>query len=226
MQRLQEIIQTLKDKGYIIYTQPLRLNVVGVRSGYDTSVNFDDEIAFFWYDEKGNLKGKVCKATTDPSVYYLKDPMVSKGTAILKGGQYVDTYKIDFHRGKYLALTQRLKAVTVIRDNDRNDLLNFYAKEYTGFFGINIHRASRGKSDETIIGPDSAGCQVFQNEEDFNEMMAAATISSAKYGNKFTYTLIDNRDTYKKIRNYSTLGIILIGISFGTYYYFFLRKKS
>ena len=192
--RLSEIINTMKEKGYVIYTDPLKLNVVGVRNGNTTSVNFDDEIAFFYYDDKGKLIGKVCPGTTDPSVDYLKNPMRGDGTAILKSGQYVDTYKIDFHNGKYLALTQRLKPVTVIRDNDRNALLNFFEDTDTGFFGINIHRASRNKNNVTVIGPDSAGCQVFQNEADFNEMMAAATISSAKYGNKFTYTLINSND--------------------------------
>jgi hypothetical protein len=222
MNTLQQIIDSMKEKGYVIYTEPLRLNVVGVRSGNDTSVNFDDEIAFFYYDERGRLKGKVCTATTDPSVFYLKDPMNRGGTAILKSGQYVDTYKIDFHNGKYLALCQRLKPVTVIRDNDRNDLLNFFEDTDTGYFGINIHRASRGKNNVTIIGADSAGCQVFQNEADFNEMMAAATISSAKYGNKFTYTLLDNRDIYKKYRNNTLIGVILLSVAIGSY---FIYKK-
>jgi hypothetical protein len=215
MDRLREIIDSMIAKGYIVYKEPLKLNVVGVRNGATTSVNFDDEIAFFYYNEKGKLIGKVCPATTDPSVDYLKNPMRRDGTAILKSGQYVDTYKIDFHNGKYLALTQRLRPVTVIRDNDRNDLLNFFEDTDTGFFGINIHRASRNKNDVSVIGPDSAGCQVFQNEQDFNEMMAAATVSSAKYGNKFTYTLLDNRDVFKKYRNYTLLGIIFVALGVG-----------
>ncbi len=206
--------------GYVVYTEPYRLNVVGVRSSEKTSLKFNDIIAFFYFDDNGNLRGKVCPATTDPSVDYLLNPLPEvsgKGTAILKSGQYVDTYKIDLHRGKYLALCQNLKPVTVIRDNDRNSILNFFAETNTGMFGINIHKAS-DKNDATIIGADSAGCQVFQNVSDFNEMMYIAKISSERYGNKFTYTLLDKIDTYKKVRDYSLLGLIFVVVGLGGYY--------
>lgn len=207
-------------RGYVVETAPYKLNVVGIRSANVTSLYFDDNIAFFWYDERGVLMGKVCPATTDPSVYYLQDnPLSSKGTAILQAGQYVDTYSIDYHNGKYLALCQRLKPVTVIRDNDRNDLLNFFASTETGFFGINIHKAS-GANNQVIIGPDSAGCQVFKNSADFMEMMRAAEVSKKKYGNKFTYTLLDERNLIKTVRNISLLGVGLILLGVGGYIYY------
>ena len=222
---LQDIVATMRSKGYIVNTKPYQLNVVGIRSSNVTSLYYDDQIAFFWYNDKGKLEGKISPATTDPSVYYLRDnPMNREGTAILKSGQYVDTYAIDSHRGKYLALCQRLKPVTVIRDADRNDLLNFFAETSTGMYGINIHRSSYGKSNELIIGPDSAGCQVFQNPEDFMEMMKAAEISKNKYGNKFTYTLIDERDFVKTVRNVSLLGVGLLLIGVGVYIYYKVRK--
>jgi hypothetical protein len=222
---LQDIVATMRAKGYIVNTQPYKLNVVGIRSSNVTSLYYDDQIAFFWYNDKGKLEGKVCPATTDPSVYYLRDnPMNRQGTAILKSGQYVDTYKIDYHDDRYLALCQRLKPVTVIRDADRNDLLNFFAETSTGMYGINIHRSSYDKSNELLIGPDSAGCQVFRNNEDFLEMMKAAEISKNKYGNKFTYTLIDERDFVKTVRNISLLGVGLLLIGVGVYIYYKIRK--
>lgn len=227
MYTLKQIEQTLLNKGYLVYNQPNKLNVVGIRTQSNTSsTTFDDYIAYFYYDENGRLIGKVAPATTDPSVYYLRDnPMVSNGTAILKSGQYKDAYVIGTHADKYTALVQRGGPVTVIRDNDRNDLLNFFADTQTGYFGINIHRASRGKNNTNVIGPDSAGCQVFRDEADFNEMMRLAQVSKAKYGNKFTYTLIDEIDNIKVKRNVGLLlgGIGLIG--FGIYYYLKVRKK-
>jgi hypothetical protein len=217
---LQDIVNTMNAKGYVIYTQPNRLNVVGIRSGNDTSVYYDDYIAFFYYDSNGNIQGKICAATTDPSVNYLVNPMSGSGTAILKAGQYLDTYTIGLHKGKYLALVQQLKPVTVIRDTDRNSLLNFFASTETGFYGINIHKSSSGKADYLVIDDDSAGCQVFQNIADFNEMMALAQVSKLKYGNVFTYTLIDEKDTIKNTRNTVVLGVglLLMGV-FGYLYY-------
>lgn len=227
MYTLKEIEQTLLNKGYLVYNQPNKLNVVGIRTkSNSSSTSFDDYIAYFYYDDKGRLIGKVAPATTDPSVYYLRDnPMVRSGTAILKSGQYKDAYVIGTHAQKYTALVQRGAPVTVIRDNDRNDLLNFFADTQTGYFSINIHRASRGKNDVNIVGPDSAGCQVFRDEADFNEMMRLAQVSKAKYGNKFTYTLIDEIDDIKVKRNVGVLlgGLGLIG--FGIYYYLKTRKK-
>lgn len=219
MMTLQDIVTTLKKRGYVVYNEPYRLNIVGIRSPEVTSKYFDDKIAYFWYDDKGVLIGKICPATTDPSVYYLQDnPMNPQGTAILKSGQYVDTYEIGYHRGKYQALVQR-KPVTVIRDADRNDLLNFFADTQTGNFGINIHKSSYGK-DQVEIGPDSAGCQVFKKPEDFLEMMRAANASKSRYGNRFTYTLIDDRDLYKKLRNLSLLGVGLVLVGLGGYLYY------
>lgn len=220
---LDNIVKTLRSKNYIVYEQPNKLNIVGIRSKNETSETFDDYIAFFYYDESGKLKGKVCPATTDPSVVWLQSPMSNMGTAILKSGQYIDSHKVGIHRGKYQALVQA-NPVTVIRDNDRNSLLNFFATTETGVFGINIHRASYGKNNVEIIGLDSAGCQVFKNPPDFDEMMALARISSAKYGNSFTYTLIDEQDEVKNARNYLLIGGIFIAI--GVYGYFLYKKMN
>ena len=215
---LANIVTTLYKKGYKVYNSPNRLNIVGIRSANDVSETFDDFIAFFYYDDNGFLQGKICPATTDPSVEYLQKPMSSDGTAILKSGQYEDAYQIGMHKGKYKALVQ-VKPITVIRDKDRNSLLNFFAETQTGLFGINIHRASRGKNDASVIGLDSAGCQVYMNEEDFNEMMDLADISAALYGNSFTYTLLDEKDVSKQTRNYLVVGLGIIMISVFGYLY-------
>jgi hypothetical protein len=85
-----------------------KLNLIGVRNPANTSPQtFEDHIAYFYYDDNGNLVGKVVPATTSPSVYFLNNPMESAGTAILKQGQYVNSHKIGLHRGKYEALVQQ-----------------------------------------------------------------------------------------------------------------------
>lgn len=220
---LKDVIESVISQGYELDTRPFKLNVVGIRNPANTVPNeFQDEIAYFYFDNNGKPVGKVARGTTSPSVYFLQNPMVSAGTAILQQGQYKDAYAIGLHRRKYSALVQ-VKPVTVIRDSDRNSYLDFFADTQTGLFGINIHRATRGKNNEAIIGQDSAGCQVYMYEPDFDAMMKMANKSRELYGNKFTYTLIDKRTIIKKRINYAVIGGILIGM---TLYVLYLKKKK
>ena len=121
---IRGLINALKSKGYIVYEKPNQLNIVGVRSSSTEPNKFDDKIYAFWKGDKGQWDGKWYSATTDPGTYYLKNPLSKLGTAILKGGQYVDSWVIGKHKGQYTALVQS-KPVTVIRDYDRNAILDF-----------------------------------------------------------------------------------------------------
>jgi len=220
---LKDVIESVTSQGYELDTRPFKLNVVGIRNPENTKPDeFQDEIAYFYFDENGNPVGKVVRGTTSPSVYFLQNPMNLRGTAILQQGQYKDAYAIGLHRGKYSALVQ-VKPVTVIRDTDRNSYLDFFADTQTGLFGINIHRATIGKSNEAFIGQDSAGCQVYMYKDDFDAMMRMANKSRDNYGNKFTYTLIDKRTVLKKRINYGIVGGILLAM---TLYVYYLKKKK
>lgn len=220
MASLSNIILQAKSQGYFFDERPYKLNIIGVRNPTNTSpLKFDDQIAYFYYDDNGNLVGRVVRATTSPSIYFLQNPINISGAAILKQGQYKDSYSIGLHRGLYEALVQS-KPVEVIRDKDRNSIINFFAPTQKGLFGINIHRATIGKDDTSVIGSDSAGCQTFQNTADFNDMMAMAKKSRSLYGNTFTYTLIDQKEL---ITNYTLVGGLVVGI--GLYIYYLKHKK-
>jgi hypothetical protein len=193
---LEQIKEVIKKKGYEIFSgaRPYNLNIVGVRSADKTPNIFNDAITCFYTDEFGNEAFHVWPATTDPGLYYLEHPANVEGTAILCEGQYKGVYALDFHHGSYIALCQRHGVVKVIRDFDRDKELDYSSgKTEEGMFGINIHRAMRnGKSE--LIGKWSAGCQVFQNDSDFNELIELANKSNRFYGNQFTYTLINEKD--------------------------------
>ena len=62
-------------------------------------------------------------------------------------------------------------------------------------YGINIHKAGKDSSD---VNTWSAGCQVFKKTADFDEFIGLVKKQEAKYGNKFTYTLIDTIAIKKK----------------------------
>ena len=66
-------------------------------------------------------------------------------------------------------------------------------------YGINIHKA--GLNSE-VVNNWSAGCQVFKKSADYNEFMALTDKHREKNGNKFTYTLLDEREDLKKKRRY------------------------
>jgi hypothetical protein len=223
--KLTDIIKSAERLGYSIDKRPNKLNIIGVRNSAATSQDkFDDLIAYFFYDKNGKLVGRVVSGTTDPSTAFLKSPINLKGAAILKSGQYKDAYQLGLHRNKYEALVQR-KPVTVIRDDDRNALINYLAPTQTGLYGINIHKSTKGKNNEDIIGLDSAGCQVFRNIRDFEDMMQLARISKNKYGNSFTYTLLDDRDLIK-FANTSVALIAGIGLVAASIYFFIKKSKS
>ena len=206
---IRALIASLRSKGYVVYDKPYQLNIVGVRKDSTVPNKFDDLIYVFYKNDKGEWEGKYFTATTDPGTYYLKNPLSKLGTAILKQGQYVDSYAIGKHKGQYDALVQ-IKPITVIRDYDRNAILDFNnGREEKGLFGVNIHKAGKDSKD---VDTWSAGCQVFQKSDDFNTFMTLARKHRELNGNKFTYTLIDERAYNRAIRRRFTyaLGVGLI----------------
>lgn len=218
---IRALIATLKNKGYVINEKPNELNIVGVRNDSTTPNKFDDFIYVFWKTDKGGWEGKYFTATTDPGTYYLKNPLSKLGTAILKEGQYVDSFKIGLHKGKYEAVVQ-IKPITVIRDYDRNAILDFNnGREETGLFGVNIHKAGKDSKD---VDTWSAGCQVFQKSDDFENFMKLARKHRDLYGNNFTYTLIDERAYNRKLKRFGTyvigIGLIVAAAYIGYKAYF------
>lgn len=214
----------LRHKRYELYTRPYELNIVGLRGNSTEPNKFDDEIHVFYRISPIKWNYHVFKATTDPGTFWLKNPLQKQGTAILSEGQYLNTYQLGMHQGKYKALVQR-KPVTVIRDYDRNAKLDFLnGTKTTGLYGINIHRANKTGTTRTV-DKYSAGCQVFENADAFQEFLKLCEHHSQLYGNKFTYTLIDfravKRENIRRVAyGIGTLGLIAVG-----YFSFKSRNK-
>jgi hypothetical protein len=156
------------------------LHVVGIRSKANEKNKFDDQM----YLINGPMQ-QIFSGTTNPGTHWLKNLMNPKGTAVLKPGQYVDSWKLGLHQGKYEALVQA-KPITVYRDNNKNDLAEENGKEDTGMFGINIHHAN-SSAISSIIDKWSAGCQVLNDPKQFATLLAACKASGKK---AFTYTLL------------------------------------
>lgn len=210
MVTFKNILRYMRSKDYVIYDKPYQLNIIGVRNAQSQPNKFDDSIFVFYKDDNNNFVEKEYPATTDTGMFYLLNPMSNLGAAMLKEGQYVDSYIQGLHKGQYLALVQN-KPVTTYRDYDRNAVFDIFTKETTGNYGINIHKAGANSQD---VDNWSAGCQVFQKSDDFNDFMDKTTKHRNLYGNSYTYTLIDERAIMRRKRRialFFTFGISLIG---------------
>jgi hypothetical protein len=156
------------------------INFVGIRSNADLPNKFDD---LFGVIDNNKIEWFTC--TTNAGTHWLKNLLNPKGAALLKPNQYVDTWKIGMHQGKYEAFCQA-KPVTVYRDKNLNDKSDESLTLDTGLFGINIHRANE-KSISSIIDKWSAGCQVLNNPADFHKVLTLAKESKKPL---FSYTLL------------------------------------
>lgn len=183
-------------KGYAFFTNGnYNVNIIGIRSNQGNKVtNKYDDLLIVDYNTEIGHKRQIYTITTEPGLSFMKNPSNSKGTAILVPGQYRGVYAVGLHRGKYKALCQCLGAVKVYRDGNKDDIYDLNPNKIDkGWFGINIHRSNETWTRETVDNY-SAGCQVFNNPKDFVSFMNIIEKSKAIYGNKFTYTLINEED--------------------------------
>ena len=185
---LSELKDRMNKLGHVIFeddSKNFNLNIVGVRSRDMTPNTFNDELHVFW-----KFRGKwsnVCFAiTTDPGLYYLKNPINVDGTIIMKPGQYFGAYKNGLHKGER-ALEQK-KPMHYWRDFNRDKVLDTGGKTFKSNAKTNIHGAGK---NSTLVDKWSAGCQVVANEDDFNLLLYLTHKAEKYWGNSFTYTLIE-----------------------------------
>jgi hypothetical protein len=188
---LKKLQGALKRKDAPFFTGELNLNLIGVRAA-DRHANTFNDVLCVVYDLDGKTVLDQYPITTDPGLYYRHNPINVLGTAVLKPGHYRRCWQIGAHRGQYMALVQR-GPMTVYRDGNRDRKIDVDAPTETGYFGINLHRAAVN-GYTMAVDKWSAGCQVFANAAHFDEVMALARRSVAKYGNAFSYTLLDEAD--------------------------------
>lgn len=155
--------------------------LIGIRSNEDKPNEFDDKFYLIV-----NGKVSIYSCTTNPGAGWLKKLLNPKGAAVLQANkQYLKSWELGKHRGRYDALVQ-VRPVTVHRDKNMDGKSDEVANLDTGLFGINIHRANETAISKTIDSW-SAGCQVLNDPKQFSELIAACKLSGRKY---FDYTLL------------------------------------
>lgn len=184
-----------QQKGYAFFDSgSYNLNVFGIRSGDLLTDEFNDLIGVAYRDDTGNKQLLTFKSSTKPGYYWLKEKMGNmNGTAILIPGQYRSCWELGFHRN-YEALVQRpTYSFRTWRDNDSDGELDMEGPVFEDVTGLNLHTTSF-KNEIEKVGKYSAGCQVIQDDLDFRILLALLLKSSATYGTRFSYTLLEEKD--------------------------------
>jgi hypothetical protein len=219
---LEDIISTMRKKGHIVHEESNVPNIVGIRTAEPTN-EFNDRLVMFWKDEEGKWISEEYTITTDPGAVHLQNPPDnSKGTAILKEGQYIGALRQGIHNnGKkartyavlygvvYRLLPKSVKEklswmgrshtalvqaapVTVYRDKNRDRVLDLVAE--TQETGMYHINLHRNHPYEVREHVDaaSAGCQVFKDPKEFKRFMK---LLKRKLRQKsYEYTLLRDSD--------------------------------
>jgi hypothetical protein len=215
MQNYDTLKKISLDKGYKWFDEPLKLNIIGIRTNLCIPNVYNDIMCVCRIDDKGVKNVFSYNQTTLPGKFWLNNPSNPKGCAILPEGQYIDKWIRGIH-GKsrpHAALIQRGGPLDIIRDNDKDDLAELTGPncvlEKGVWIGLNIH-ASWAIGDRKYIDKDSAGCQVSANAWHHEQLMLRVNDyekkvlgfiptyeqmeKNPKYQVKFSYTLLNEKD--------------------------------
>jgi len=186
---LPPVLAHIKKLGYKVFDNPkydYDLNIFGIRNKDGETNAFDDLVGciYLW---SGEWRAHYWRATVDPGLYWLENPMNVKGTLVLCPGQYRGAYEIGAHRGKPGLIQSG--PVTVWRDYNRDAKIDRQGETDHGLFACNLHRS--GKSS-TRVDKWSAGCQVLSRSDDMDELMDLCRKQVTLTGfETFSYTLLD-----------------------------------
>ena len=170
--------------------KPYDLNIIGIRSISKVANLFNETLAVIYKDEFGDQHIDYFRYTTKPGIHYLKNPLHPDGCAILQEGQHLGAMKMRKHRGVYNALCQAIP-LPFFRDGNKDSIHDFTGKIFLKNVGLNIHQESPSRVSK-VIGKYSAGCGVIQAR--FEYFMFLIKQGIKHWGNKFTYTLINEKD--------------------------------
>jgi hypothetical protein len=187
--KLKEI---LTRKKYNFFTGDMNLNMIGIRSSNRKVDNWDDFFCIAYTENDKKMLWVNDMFTTDPGIYYMTQKLLNPaGCGILAEGQYPGMWTFGKHGvNKYDAFVQ-VGECKAYRDRNRDNIMDFDPKSIQkGYFGCNQHHGY----DSTRVNNNSAMCQVHKFKKDLAYSLSLAKKSSNLYGNKFTYTLLNESD--------------------------------
>lgn len=210
---INKIIKIVKDGGGEVFEQEGYINLCGVRNNV-TDDTFNDSLYIYWKDViDGTFKCvKTDDFTTKPGKKVILNENGNtniKGAAIVKEGWHKNCWYIGIHNPNspngHKALRQDknvTEPITITRDKTqfgntgKYELRIFSDTTEVGYPYTNMHRS--GDSQGNSVNGWSAGCQVFKNMSDFEEMMVMAETADSKGQKKFSYFLT-NKNIFDNI---------------------------
>jgi hypothetical protein len=179
--------------------KPYNLNLWGIRSIDLETDKYNDLIGYTYFHE-GKVFHEMFTATTDPGLYYLKNPLHPKGAALLvHNRQYKKVYTVGMHQPNsasgHMALRQ-IAPMDYWRDDNRDGYRNIEEGQiYTQIAFTNLHSRKAGQPMLQAIGRTSAGCQVIASPNRFHgEFMPIMRMAELTWGRGISYTLFFERD--------------------------------
>lgn len=201
MRTYNELKSVIENKGYRFFNDSI--NLIGERTSDVFTNQFTD---YLHIANKGTVE--TISWTTKAGTYYVENPLTAWGTniktlqyeniqgvAVLKEGQYLQAYQfIDSYFGwLQYPYFQQVKDVLVYRDNDLDTHINRNSPIHFGNFGVNLHRMSNNGQAAGFIHNWSAGCNG-TTEVDFKKLLIPVREDVKKFGNIFSYTLLNSED--------------------------------
>lgn len=186
--------------GHRFFTGAWNPNLMGIRNASRDAGQWDDLLLLAYEDDRGAGHVHAYQGTTDPGLPWLTGEGANphpQGTAILVPQQARGCWAFGpnyLHRGSYPALCQ-VAPMQFVRDSNRDGILDVDAliqagRVESGVRGFNGHRASAHRAVPNV-GLYSAGCQVWRRPGDFLHVLDFLNWSSQWYGDRATYTLMD-----------------------------------
>ena len=160
---------------------------------------WDDIIGVFW-KEDGYWHDLKYKGTTDPGDNHPEYDNRQRGVAVMKPGQYIEAYQLGDHRG-HPALVNWGRCAPNYWRIVKVDARPVVKAEGSEYIGLNIHRARKHGETPDSVGPFSKGCQVVQDNEDFEALLATVEKCLSTGGRStimyLDYTLLTEDQVFK-----------------------------
>lgn len=204
MRTYSELKSALLKKGYKWFEKPMSLNFIWERTSYNATNVFDDWLHIAYLDHEGKERVIRIAATTKPGVKGSLDSPVTvqgiTGTAIIKEGQYLSTWKFkdtfkEFSKYPYF---RQIKGIDYWRDGNKNrliDKINFQAQK---IFGTHWHKMSNvGTYGSGLVNNWSLGCMGCP-EPVWKTILPIVRDSVKLYGDVFSGTIICSEDLMQR----------------------------